>query len=294
MIEKCSFKLHTICLISAFSVCGVCAFFRNFYKLGILGIICCSVLTVMIALVLTAVINFAFCYQEKSGFKKSAAKIIFMFIFISSLFTALASLLKHSVFVKGVMLSGVPYILILIIFLAVTLSAARAGSKALLKFVLIGALLSAVLMLVIFVSSFKNFSLQNFAFMPTYALSSFLKKAVSFSLGWTLYLVPALAFIRISLKELKATRTAFSVFISSVLISILLLQSILVLGPLCSRPDFSYITAVETVTTGSLFTRLDGFAYAAFFLNNIISIAVSVHTAVQIIKIGKNKDNKKA
>lgn len=94
----------------------------------------------------------------------------------------------------------------------------------------------------------------------------------------------AVIFFRLSDKDVSVRRVLWGVIPSAAFCLIVVFDSVLSFGlPLAAKLTYPYIDDISTVTAGSLFTRMDGFAYFAFFACYLTKCAVCIKTAARLL-----------
>ena len=97
--------------------------------------------------------------------------------------------------------------------------------------------------------------------------------------------VIAIAFIGSSGDTIPRRTAALSFALGVVLTFTVVFDGILSFGlPLAAKLEYPYIDDISTVNVGSLFTRMDAFAYFAFFNCYIIKCAVCLKLASQLAR----------
>ena len=67
--------------------------------------------------------------------------------------------------------------------------------------------------------------------------------------------------------------------------AVAVLDSVLSFGlSLAAKLSYPYIDDISTVTAGSLFTRMDGFAYFTFFACYVLKCAVCIKTSARLLR----------
>ena len=188
---------------------------------------------------------------------------------------AVSTVIDYLGFIKSVQLpqtsiflSGAAIILTVVAFLFVK-------SGAIYKYGLLVALISGVFILIVFISGLKSF---DFSILKTALNKTDISVKELFYCFSSCAVLPAFVFLTndksLWLKyTLGGTATGFSA------LTICAAQSIFTLGNAMDI-SYPYIKAVSIISSGSLFTRIDGFVYFVFFSSAIIKITVCIWVLV--------------
>lgn len=162
------------------------------------------------------------------------------------------------------------------------------------KFALVTAILSAVLLLVLFLLSIPQFSVDNISLLSFPNFYDVLSKSL-------IYLKDAfLPVLILSVFEYLYTKTknkncAIKGYLTGVfMLMVCLLNSLLIFGNLLSsKLDFPYSEAIGTVTAGNIFFRMDGFSYFVFFASCTVKISLLLKIFIRFSKeiIGRKKNS---
>ena len=147
-------------------------------------------------------------------------------------------------------------------------------SDAFLKYCLLAAAIGIVLIFINFLAGIKNFD---------FALANTLFSKPYFSLKDILHffsaLLVAVFFIFTSKKQTTARPVFWGMLSGFFILTLCFTQSVLTLGNI-SDISFPYLKAVSVISSGSLFTRLDGFVYFLFFVSALIKISIGLKVVV--------------
>ena len=162
-----------------------------------------------------------------------------------------------------------PFVLI-IIFLS------HQKQTAVLKFSLICFVFCLVAICFFFFATAKDFTPKNIFIYSLPSFKGLFTQTMPYLTKITLPTVVLSVYAR--LLGIKRKPVLYGLAIGNILLSICLLNSVLLFGSKFSgRLDFPYASAISTVTFGSLFTRMDGFAYFIYFASCIIKIGVCIY-----------------
>lgn len=159
---------------------------------------------------------------------------------------------------------------------------AASKTSAIYKFAFLSAVFSAAVFFVLFFMSSKTFDTKKLSgvfSLNEFSLPVFLKYLL-------VLIIPAFAavlFCALTDNGISPLRVLFGTAAGGIFSLIVLFDTVLSFGlPLAAKLDYPYIDDISTVTAGSLFTRMDGFAYFAFFAAYILKCAVCVNLAARL------------
>lgn len=187
--------------------------------------------------------------------------------------------LTFVVFISNNLLPKTPKIFIILPFVLIAVFVAFKEKSALLKFSLISFVFTNALIGIFFLSTAKDFNVQNiyvysFPNLKNFyiALKPYIKRVVLPTFVLSVY-------ARLLKIEKKATLSGL--LCGNLLLGICILNSVLLFGiGLSAKLSYPYADAISTVTFGNLFTRMDGFAYFIYLASSLVKISV----CVQVIK----------
>ena len=220
------------------------------------------------------------------SFKGNGVLIKGLYILIAALLVLAAffTAKEHTKFIYDIVLPRTSRFLIAAVFLACVFVFSLSESKALLKFSLISAFAVSLIFVVLFLLSVKNFSFKNVFYGVNTDAKLLIKDTLNYFL--TMFLPALISLMFLSERgEVSAGSLLSGVSFGLFLISVCVLDSILSFGSVfATRLKYPYIDDISTVTVGSLFTRMDGFSYFAFFAAYLIKGAVCVRLAISILR----------
>ncbi|MBR4761249.1 MAG: GerAB/ArcD/ProY family transporter [Clostridia bacterium] len=277
--EKNKTGLFYVCaLVSAFSVAnGLIT--APFNERGILPFFAAAVAGAAVLSVAAVILRRIFC-----GDNSIAAKVICVLLAALIFVSALLAAREYCFFVYSVVLYRSNIIAVKIIFALCAFCLAVSGEKAVFKFSLISVLAVAVIFAVLFLLSLKTFDFKNLS--GAFDLSG-LNAADIFNYFKTMFMpsLAAVTFAVLSLQKPVAGGVIFGAGFGVILCLAVIFDVVLSFGmPLAGKLDYPYISDISTVTVGSLYTRMDGFAYAAFFICYLIKTGVSIKCAAMLLK----------
>lgn len=259
------FSLHAIALCFLF-VLGNAIFSLPISRVNVFSFILISC-ALNVGLIIIIRLLFARC--KKNKFAISSFTIL---IFIAAVYGAITTFLDFYTFLSHKQMPHATTLLLFsfLLLIAVTFSTFR--FSALLKYCLFIAIISAAIILVCFLLGIKNFTFSDFK-------TNFNKNAFSLN-AFSKYFLPNIIFVL--LLYLKSDLFALkNVVLGNVLgyatLLAIGLQVVLTLG--FTYIDFEYFNAVSTLSTGSIFSRLDGLAFFVFFATAITKVIICVKTA---------------
>ena len=193
---------------------------------------------------------------------------------------AFLALLK---FINATLLEDGMRILIVIPLIFTVILFCLKGKTALFKFSLISFCFSVVAVVFFFIFTAKDFEIKNIIIKTLPSAKNLYSQTIPYIRSVTL---PSLLLVFFA-KVTKNTRSSafLGYFLGNIMLAACILNSVLLFGSKFSgRLDFPYASAISTVTFGSLFTRMDGFAYFIYFASCIIKITVCVHIIAYCVK----------
>lgn len=183
--------------------------------------------------------------------------------------------------------------LIKLIFAFCVFFLAGCESVAIYKFSVLSALFVGTVFVILFLISTKTFDLKNLKSAIDFSNIS-IKQTADYFIRMFLPLLVAVLFIA-EYNGTENTIRRWVVYGASagvVLSLVVIFDGILSFGlSLAAKLPYPYIDNISTVTVGSLFTRMDGFAYFSFFACYILKCGVALKLAVNFVcRMGfKNK-----
>ena len=198
--------------------------------------------------------------QNKTG----VFLVLNLVILLSAIGGAIVAFLDFFTFVKSVLLPQSSHVFILVASILIVFIILKSRSEALLKYSLLTAVICGVVIAVCFILSIKNFDFSDFT-------NSYSKK-ISWGEVITIFSFVSLPFF-VKDKSPNSKPILLGSFTGFLLAAVCYLQSVFILGK-TDDITLSYLRAVSAISTGSLFTRLDGLVYFLFFVTFIIKIAV--------------------
>lgn len=217
--------------------------------------------------------------------KKYTLKIIFILFAIYSICLAVDTFNAFLSFLSSYILPDFsPY------FLGLTLTAliifvSSVKIEVFYKFSLITAAFSAVLLLILFLLSVPQFSVDNISLLSLPNFYDVLYKSLIYLKDAFLpaLILPIFEFLYAKTKNKNCAVKGY--LIGDLMLMVCLLNSLLIFGNLLSsRLDFPYSEAISTVTAGNIFFRMDGFSYFVFFASCTVKICLLLKFFIVLIK----------
>lgn len=199
-------------------------------------------------------------------------------ICITAVLGAVTTFADYVLFLKNYQLEDCSLYLTSVVFIGIVLFFAFCDNQAFYKYCLFTATICLAIIIICFLSGLKNFSLSN---LDTKAFKTF----AFFDVFKTFLPVVVLPFfVNFSLKNKKHHPFVFAGVITGVVLSALcLLQALLTLN-ITDKTIYPYLEAVSIISSGSLFTRLDGLICFLFFTTALTKITVCTKTVLYVLK----------
>ena len=235
--------------------------------------------------------QFLFLKINRSG-AAVLKKAVLLILSIASAFAAVFALREYAHFIFDDVLTHENYLVIKAIFTVCVFALAAARKQAIYKFSFLSAVLVSGVFAVLFLTSLKTFDAGNLKSAISFYDFS-LKQTGVYFLKMFLPTLLAAAFICENEEAVKAGVLGMSwavLLTATVLLDCVLSFSL----PLAAKLDYPYIDDISTVTVGSLFTRMDGFAYIAFFVCYLVKCAVCAVLCGRLLQRAGIKNKKAA
>lgn len=178
-------------------------------------------------------------------------------------------------FLKAEQLPQANIMLLSTVLIAVTFAFVFSSNLAIYKYSLLVALISGVFIVICFVSGIKAFNFSSVYLSltaPQFSAISFVK-----------YFLPVtiLPFF-INCSKTSSKSLSIGLAVGFIVLFLCVMQAVLTLGDI-SDVAYPYLKAVGVMSSGSLFTRLDGFVYFVFFVTSLIKITICAKVAKNYI-----------
>ncbi len=285
MNKSYSYSAHNICLIAVvIFASGVLSVpyqtagnsLITFLAAAVLGTAAIVVLDILIKLILS---------RGDGGLSKFIILIGGILLLFAAVVSAVDSVLSFSRFVGEVMLPQTASWLIILSFAATCVVFGISSASAVLKFALVTAALNVTFILLLLLCSIGQLSFGNLFESETEMSKVFLREIFNYFCKVFLPAVTAVTFIKLRCPKSGGYSTAWGAILGALFLAVILSQSVMIFGyRIATTTNYAYVSAVSTLTTGSLYTRPDGFCYVILFTSYIVKTGVSIKVAVILIK----------
>lgn len=257
-----NYKPHIFSLFALF-MCGNAIITLPFFntKSPFVTLFITAIISALLVVFSVEVIKFA----QKNKFSFFALRI---FIGLLAIFGAITTIFDYVSFVSKIQLPQANIILLVIAMIIITIFFALCSGSAFLKYCLFTGVFFVAIVVILFVCGIKHF---DFSHVSTTSDTNF---AMIFLRLFSGVSAPVLLMF-LQNKVYTKVMVSGAVF-GFCLVFLCLAQSILTLG--ATPVSYPYIKAVSVISTGSLFTRLDGLVYFLFFVSAIVKITVCIKT----------------
>lgn len=233
---------------------------------------------VIISVILSSVILLLFCHLINLGAKnKTAFRVAVLFSCIAAIYGAITAFIDYIRFLKTVQLPQTNIILLAISFIAVIVVFAANENRAIYKYGLLVAVAVVIMTLICFIGGIKNFdfNLLEIEFTkPRFSFTTFVQGCA---------FVAAIPIFIFTQNQRLPTKTLLSgVWLGFASLALCTAQSVLTLGS--ANFDYPYLSAVSVISSGSLFTRLDGLVYFMFFAFATVRVTICIKVVINAVK----------
>lgn len=250
-----------------------------FYGGNILAFIVATVAGAVILTLLSRPLTHFFTASDCAIYRK----ILYAVIVVLCVLAAGLGAKEYCVFIYRAVLVRSNIWMIKVTFCLCVFFLAVSEKIAIYKFSLLTAVMSGGVFLVLFILSAKNFNIKNLYGIFDFAGFSFPQAGI-YLLKMILPTVIAVIFTGAAGDVMPRRSAALSFTFSTFLSATVVFDSVLSFGlPLAAKLPYSYIDDISTVNVGSLFTRMDAFAYFAFFACYIVKCAICLKLAAQLL-----------
>ncbi len=277
-MNKSAYNIHTVALTALFLMgnavltTNIHGFISTFFSFLI-----SAFLTLIIIAAVSKFLNFAFLPSKKLSICFCITALLIISI---AAFGILDTLYSYIGFLSNVQMPQTSLLLLCAAMVIPVTALAVCSNSALYKFCLLSAFISGCAVALVFIGGTKNFDLSVFQAnidktVLTDNIIGFLKRFLP--------IVCVTAFVTLSKENACTKQILTGAAIGLLATAVCLLQSVLTLGS-SSGENFSFFRAVSVISSGSLFTRLDGFCFWLFFVCALIKSAVCIKTIWLIVK----------
>lgn len=278
-MNRSAYNIHTVALTALFII-GNSILTPDIHGLKntFLAFFASAVLTLLIVAAVSKFLNFAFLPSKKH---KTRFYVNALLVGLLAVFGVLDTLYSYIRFLTDIQLPQASLILICFAVIVPVGVLVFCSNTALYKFCLLSAVISGCAIALIFIGGIKSFD-----------FSPFKADAVKYSdlsdgmVGFLKCFLPAVcisAFMTLTKETACTKQTVTGASLGLLAIALCLLQSVLTLGA-ATGEEFPYFKAVSVISSGSLFSRLDGFCFWLFFVCSLVKSAVCIKTVRLIIK----------
>ncbi len=200
------------------------------------------------------------------------SKIIFyitaIVVGISAIYGATTAFLDYIKFLKAVQMPQASMVLLSAVLLGVVIAFLSSRITAVYKYSLFVAVIGAVVIAICFLGAIKSFDfslLKTIFKKPDFAVKDFLR-----------WFSPVVVLPFLTKCQGRSVKPIFSgVMLGFTALLLCLSQATLTLGNVADVA-YPYLKAVGVISSGSLFTRLDGLVYFLFFVTSLIKMAICI------------------
>ena len=229
---------------------------------------------------------------KNNTFKKYAIKIVLCLSSVYCVYLAVKTFNSFLSFLSSYILPDFSSYLLGLTLTALIIFVSAVKTDAFYKFSLVTAVLSAVLLLLLFLLSIPQFSVDNISLLSFPNFYDVLSKSLIYLKDAFLPVLILPVFECLYTKTKNDNCAVKGYLLGALMLMICLLNSLLIFGNLLSsKLDFSYSEAIGTVTAGNIFFRMDGFSYFVFFASCTVKMALLLKVFIMFSTeiIGCNK-----
>ncbi len=269
---KNKFSPHVFSL-SALFVLGGAVISMPFYTLGLVSLLIFGVLSLLLVWFSTVLLNLG----QKN---KTAFYIAAVIVTAAAIFGAASAFLDFFAFLKAVALPKTNTVFLLVALGVLVVLFCINKWYAIYKYSLFTAVICGAIIIICFLGGIKNFDFKGLALPLT----------VSFKLKDLLKCVlPVIVLPFFTDCKKRHSKPIFlGVAVAFLSVAICLLQSVFTFHAQ-NDLSFPYLRAVSVISSGSLFTRLDGLVYFLFFASALVRVTVCIKTINVVLSSIKSK-----
>ncbi|MBQ8741290.1 MAG: hypothetical protein IJY79_07050 [Clostridia bacterium] len=287
-MNRTTYNIHSIALTALFMMGNaILAPYIYGFKSTLLSFLVSSVLALLIIAAVSKFLNFVFLPTKKH---KIFFYVIAFLVGLLAIFGALDTLYSYIRFLTNIQMPQTSLILICIALAIPVAALVFCSNSALYKFCLLSAIISSLAIVLIFIGGIKYFDFTLFKANPV--INQSLTSGISEFLKSFLPAICIAAFMTLTKESACTKQTIIGVSLGLFATAVCLLQSMLTLG-VSANQDFPYLKAVSVISSGSLFTRLDGFCFWLFFVCALVKSSVCIKTVWLITKTVIPQKNRK-
>ena len=286
-MKKTDYKSHIFALSMIFTM-GNAVIIQPFYTVNTpFPVFILSVVFTLLFAFLSVLIADFLLKKSNSAFKKALNCIIYSGVLLLSLWGAASAAYDCLKFITKIQLPEINIILPLLLLVGMSLRFAFCKGEAILKFCLFMTALSLGALLLLFISCSKTYQFDSLLFDMDFK-TQHIKTAFKCFLKYfsPIFIIPL--FIKFENQKITSKNFLSGILSGFIALFLTLVQTVFTLGKNFGF-EYPYIYAVSAFSSGSLFTRLDGFVYLIFFAVSVIKIGVCIKTVRLIIKNAKTQ-----
>ncbi len=261
--DKSQFKIHflAICTLFVLGNSVIILPLANTDQFGFLGFLISGIVAVGVCLIT------GFLPLNKFT---SVIFVLTAFYSVGDAFTVFAQ------FIKSNLLPNVPSFFIVLPYILLLVYLAMKPISVIFKISLISAIISILIILLFFVSTLKDFQIENIFIYSLPTKTRLFNQVLPY---FNTIVLPAfLLSIFGKILNFGKGRLVAGFLAGYVFLGMTVLNSVLLFGVRFSaRLDYPYSSVGSTVTFGNLFTRLDGFIYFLYLASCLVKCAVGLY-----------------
>lgn len=255
---------------------------------GIAALFLAVLLTVILCLLETYITEFAVSRIKRRP-QNALARVTLIALLLPLILTATVSFFELLGFICAEVLPQSSRWIMGILLGFVVVFVVSGSNSAVFKLTLVSGVVCALATAIILLMSLKYIKIAPIV-SGDFKWKGFLKYALGLVGKFCVPLFSAVIFIIATRADINKKQAAFSAFAGSICAAIIVLQSVFTFGAVqTDLLNYPYTQAVGVISTGSLFSRLDGIVYMTVFLSYIIKITVSIKAVQLTAKLLVNK-----
>ncbi len=275
-----NYRLHTL-LMTVLFVLGnaIITFPKRTANINtFLGFIVAFLLSLLLAAPVCKAVDFVFDTAHLSGkFSKIITAAVYCATLLLIVLDSAVCVTDYVGFVSQSILPDASKLVIAAVLLGVVFWSATRPDTTILKFSLISFVIVAAIVVLFFVFSLKNMSIEYIFLLSLPDWKDVFFQTLPYLSGVFLSIITTFIYQKLTFARQKISDGILSLGIAAGLFAMVLLNSILLFSsPLAGEYRYPYADAISVVSIGDLFTRMDGFAYFVFFATCLIKLTVSV------------------
>ena len=238
-----------------------------------------AVLTLLIITIVSKLLNFAFLPAKKHKVCFYAIALLVGFL---AAFGAFDTIRSYIGFLTNIQLPQTSPILICVALVIPVSALVICSNSALYKFCLLSSVISVFAIALVFIGGIKSFDFTLFKSDAVKTLN--LSNGILEFLRLFLPVICISAFMVLTKENACAKQITIGASLGFFATAICLLQLVLTLGTSANQ-EYPYFKAMGIISSGSLFTRLDGFGFWLFFVCALVKSTVCIKIVWLIIKL---------